>query len=95
MQYDANSLFLLYNCAIRFEKAIILRNSNKITGRVKYRVLRIQLKMDSQIVLYHGIDKTENEIMDTNKGTVISFTSSIVTRSIKGMKWEDMIQLNT
>ena len=40
--------------------------------------------MDSQIVLHHGTDETENEIIDTNKGTISSFTSSIDTRSIKG-----------
>ena len=39
--------------------------------------------MDSQIVLHHDTDERENEIIDTNKGTVISSTSSIVMRSIK------------
>ena len=39
--------------------------------------------MDSQIVLHHGTDETENEIIDTNKGTASSFTCSIVMRSIK------------
>ena len=39
--------------------------------------------MDSQIVLHHGIDETENEIIDNNKGTASSFTCSIVMRSIK------------
>ena len=39
--------------------------------------------MHGQLVVHHGTDETEIEIMDTNKGTVSSFTSSIVTRSIK------------
>ena len=39
--------------------------------------------MDSQLVLYHRTDETENELWDTSKGIVGSFTSSMVTRNIK------------